>query len=77
MCRKRNQNCPNDLEDEGQGHPLSIGVENNARCIFGANLVGLDEFLRSYRANGLKSAENRVKTGQMTLKMKVKVTHFQ
>ena len=38
---------------------------------------GLVESLMSYRANGLKSAENGVKTGQMTLKMKVKVTHFQ
>ena len=28
---------PNDLEDEGQGHPL-WDVESNARCIFGANL---------------------------------------
>ena len=38
---------------------------------------GLVESLMSYRANGLKSAENGVKSGQMTLKMKVKVTHFQ
>ena len=31
----------------------------------------------TYRANRLKSAENGVKTGQMALKIKVKVTHFQ
>ena len=29
------QNWPNDLEDESQGHPLSKGVESNARFIFG------------------------------------------
>ena len=37
----------------------------------------LVESLRSNRANGLKSDENGVKTGQMTLKIKIKVTHSQ
>ena len=31
--------CPNDLEDEGQGHPFSIAIERYLICIFCANLV--------------------------------------
>ena len=31
----------NDLEDEGQGQPFSIGVERSNRCIFDINLVDL------------------------------------
>ena len=31
------ENWPN-----GQGHPFSISVEINGRCIFGANLVRFD-----------------------------------
>ena len=38
-AKKQSQKCPNDLEDKGQGHPFSIGVERSNRCIFGANLV--------------------------------------
>ena len=38
---------------------------------------GLVESLMIYRANESQSAENRVKTVQMTLKMKVKVAHSQ
>ena len=30
------KNSQNDLEDESQGHPLSIGVDCNASYIFGA-----------------------------------------
>ena len=49
--------------------------------MLGTYLVGiwsdLVESLMTYRANRLKSAENGVKTGQMALKIKVKVTHFQ
>ena len=38
---------------------------------------GLIETLMTYRADKLKSAEKGVKMAKRTLKMKVKVTHFQ
>ena len=36
-----NENVLNDLEDEGQGQPLTIPYKAYTRCYFGANLVNL------------------------------------
>ena len=39
IAKNRVENWPNDLEVEGQGHPLSIRVESNDIFTFGVNLV--------------------------------------
>ena len=55
--------CPNDLEDEGQGHPFSIAIERYLICIFCANLVKIYPLLFDLSCG---QAQNAKKTHFLT-----------
>ena len=40
-CSKVPTSESNDLGDDGQGNPFSLGVESNARHMFGVNSLSL------------------------------------